>query len=77
MLFFKCNFLTFLFIINKIDINLSSLFFIIFIITLLYQLKIFKKNKPESCLSAFKFNNISGLVLFYQLILLAIWNLVN
>ena len=65
--FLSVTFLTFLFIINKIDINLSSLFFIIFIITLLYQLKIFKKNKPESCLSAFKFNNISGLILFLSI----------
>ena len=65
--FLTVIFLGFLFIVNKIQINLSTLFFIIFIISLLYQLKMFKKNEPESCLNAFKFNNISGLILFLSI----------
>ena len=34
---------------------------IFFILTLFYQLKVFKKNKPQSCLRAFKINNLTGL----------------
>ena len=64
--FLSIFFLGYLFI-DKFKINFSSLFFIIFIISLFYQLKIFKKNKPKSCLSAFKFNNISGLILFLSI----------
>jgi len=64
--FLSVFFLGYLFI-DKLKINFSTLFFIIFIISLFYQLKIFKKNKPKSCLSAFKFNNISGLILFLSI----------
>jgi len=64
--FLSIFFLGYLFI-DKLKINFSTLFFIIFIISLFYQLKIFKKNKPKSCLSAFKFNNISGLILFLSI----------
>ena len=64
--FLSIFFLGYLFI-DKFKINFSTLFFIIFIISLFYQLKIFKKNKPKSCLSAFKFNNISGLILFLSI----------
>ena len=64
--FLSVFFLGYLFI-DKFKINFSTLFFIIFIISLFYQLKIFKKNKPKSCLSAFKFNNISGLILFLSI----------
>ena len=64
--FLSVFFLGYLFI-DKFKINFSTLFFIIFIISLIYQLKIFKKNKPKSCLSAFKFNNISGLILFLSI----------
>ena len=35
-----------------------------FILTLFYQLKIFKKNKPHSCLQAFKINNLTGLFVY-------------
>ena len=35
-----------------------------FIISLIYQIKIFKINNAQSCLSAFKGNNLSGLLIF-------------
>ena len=44
--------------------NLISLFLIIFILTLIYQIKKFHKKKPKDCLTAFKLNNFSGLFLF-------------
>ena len=41
------------------------LFFLIpFIFSLIYQIKIFKTNKPKSCMKAFKSNNLSGAMLF-------------
>ena len=42
-------------------ISILSMFFIL---TLFYQLKIFKKNKPHSCLKAFKINNLTGLFVY-------------
>ena len=49
---------------QKFGINIFTLFFILFAISLIFQLIKFDKNNPESCLSAFKTNNISGLILF-------------
>ena len=37
---------------------------IFFILTLVYQVKIFKSNKPRSCLVAFKTNNLTGFLIF-------------
>tara|TARA_A100001015_G_C15035596_1_gene736042 strand:- start:3229 stop:4083 length:855 start_codon:yes stop_codon:yes gene_type:complete len=54
-------------LINNFGINLTTLFFIIFIMTLIYQLKIFKKDNPAKCLAAFKLNNFSGLVLLLSI----------
>ena len=64
--FLSVFFLGYLFI-DKFKINFCTLFFIIFIISLFYQLKIFKKNNLRKCLSAFKFNNFSGLILFLSI----------
>jgi len=47
----------------KIDkyILILSLFFIL---SLIYQIKNFKKNDPRSCLLSFKINNLTGLLIF-------------
>ena len=48
--------------------RMNSLYFLVpltaFVITLFYQLYIFNKQKPETCLQAFKINNFSGFYLF-------------
>ena len=48
--------------------NTSSLFFLIpfsaFLTSLFYQVTIFEKKIPKSCLRAFKINNFSGFYLF-------------
>ena len=49
---------------ETININLFSFLFLLFCLSLIYQVYIFNKNKPKDCLNAFKFNNISGLILF-------------
>ena len=48
----------------KMENNYTILFLILFILSLVYQIKIFHKKKPKSCLKAFKFNNFSGMILF-------------
>tara|TARA_Y100000590_G_scaffold245771_1_gene276139 strand:- start:178 stop:1041 length:864 start_codon:yes stop_codon:yes gene_type:complete len=40
------------------------IFSLLFISSLFYQMMIFKKNNPKSCLKAFKFNNITGFLIF-------------
>ena len=48
-----------------LEINKFYLLFSIpFIISFLYQMKIFKLNNPSSCLIAFKNNNLSGFLIF-------------
>ena len=46
--------------IDKYLLILSTLF----IASLIYQLKMFKVNKPQTCLTAFKMNNLTGLFIF-------------
>jgi len=47
-------------------------FFIPFITSLFYQIKIFDIKNPNSCLNAFKFNNFSGLLNFIFIFLINI-----
>ena len=48
--------------------NMKTLYFLIpftaFVTTLFYQIFIFDKRKPKTCLEAFKINNFSGFYLF-------------
>jgi 4-hydroxybenzoate polyprenyltransferase len=37
---------------------------IFFILSLIYQIKNFKRNNPKSCLASFKINNLTGLFIF-------------
>jgi len=37
---------------------------ILFILTLIYQIKIIKTNVPKTCLAAFKINNLTGVLIF-------------
>ena len=49
---------------HEFGINILTFLFLLFAISLLFQLLQFEKTKPEKCLMAFKMNNFSGLVLF-------------
>ncbi|RPH01439.1 MAG: 4-hydroxybenzoate polyprenyltransferase [Candidatus Pelagibacter sp. TMED153] len=49
---------------DMINLNLFTILLIFFILSLIYQVKKFNKHKAKDCLVAFKFNNISGLILF-------------
>ena len=56
--------------------NMNSIFFLFpllaFFITLFYQVYIFDKRKPETCLQAFKINNFSGFYLFLSFLTFSI-----
>ncbi len=51
-----------------IGLNISSIFLIIFLLSLIYQVIILKQNNEHSCLSMFKLNNFSGLFLFLSIL---------
>ncbi len=65
-------FLTFVILIylfkDFIGINFFTFLFVIFFLSLIFQLLKFDKNKPKTCLIAFKTNNFSGMLLFLALI---------
>ncbi len=68
-------------LIAYVFLNIEKSFFIIFLflfmLSLFYQIKIYSPKKPERCLGAFKFNNISGFLLFISFFLISIKNLWN
>ena len=49
---------------NELNFNFSTFCMIVFVLSLTYQIQLFNKNKPQTCLKAFKINNISGFALF-------------
>ena len=61
-----------IFVMINLKINYSFIFLIFFVLTLFYQIKIFNLNNSSSCLKAFKLNNLSGLMVFLSIFLLAI-----
>ena len=67
-----CYFITFILLIlffkGVIGLNLSTILIIMFLISLFYQLKIFDKDNPLSCLKAFKINNLSGFLVFSSIV---------
>ena len=67
-----CYFITFIFLIlffkGVVGLNLSTILIIMFLISLFYQLKIFDKDNPLSCLKAFKINNLSGFLVFLSIV---------
>ena len=63
-----CYSLSLLILLIYFYFNMSSLYFLIpmsaFSFTLIYQIFIFNKKKPKTCMQAFKINNFSGFYLF-------------
>ncbi len=57
---------------SSFNFNFSTYFIFLFIFSLVYQIVKFKRNKPTSCLNAFKFNNYSGFFLFLGIFLINI-----
>ena len=55
---------------ENLNLNIATILIMSFILSLFYQINMFKKNKPETCLNAFKLNNLSGLILFAGIILI-------
>ncbi len=58
-----------IYLLNKsLGLNLTTLFIIMFILTLIYQIKIFHKDNHLNCLKAFKCNNYSGFFMFLSIL---------
>ena len=53
---------------SLIGLNISSIFLLIFLLSLIYQVLMLKQNNEHSCLSMFKLNNFSGLFLFLSIL---------
>jgi len=53
---------------DLINTNISTILLFLFVLSLIYQIKKFNKRVPADCLSAFKFNNYSGLILFLSIL---------
>ena len=53
---------------NFIGLNLSTFLLSLFFLSLLYQILVFKINNSKSCLKAFKFNNVSGAIVFFSIL---------
>ena len=70
---FVCYLIAILLIIylfNKdIGLNLSTFFILMFILSLIYQIKIFSRDNHFNCLKAFKLNNYSGFFMFLSILL--------
>ena len=47
--------------------NIFTILLILFFLSLIFQIIKFNKHKSKDCLNAFKFNNISGLILFLSI----------
>ena len=59
------NFILLFYIFKSFEFNLFSInVILLYVFSLFYQIFLFKKNKPETCLKAFKANNFTGLFLF-------------
>ena len=52
---------------DMLSLNIFTILLICFILSLIYQIKKFKKNNAKDCLNAFRFNNVSGLILFLSI----------
>ena len=53
---------------KNIGVNLSSIFIIMFIAILIYQIKIFSVKNSTNCLKAFKSNNFAGIFIFLSIL---------
>jgi len=53
---------------SLIGLNISSIFLLIFLLSLIYQVIMLKQTNEHSCLSMFKLNNFSGLFLFLSIL---------
>ena len=65
---FLCYTASFFILLVFFYLNMNSVYFLFpllgFFVTLFYQIYIFDKRKPETCMHAFKVNNFSGFYLF-------------
>ena len=71
MMYFISTVLIFYLFREFLGLNYFTLFLILFVASLSFQIITFNKNKEESCLRMFKINNLSGLILFISILMLS------
>jgi len=54
---------------DEMGLNIFTIFITIFILSLMYQIRIFNINNAKKCLDAFKLNNFSGMILFFSILI--------
>ncbi len=68
--------LSILFLIGGYYMNFNYIYFLLSLIPIthlfFYQIKVFNLNNPNSCLKAFKSNNIFGLIIYFQILIVKI-----
>ena len=69
---YSISFVLICFVAMNLKINYFLIFLFLFMISLIYQLKILNIKKPDNCLKEFKVNNISGLFVFLTFYFLTI-----
>ena len=62
--YFSTSLILFYLFMDEIGLNIFTILLIFFILSLFFQVKKFNEKTPKDCLNAFKFNNISGVLLF-------------
>ena len=67
--YFISSLCLFYFFRNFIGFNILTIFLIFFYLTLIWQVLKFDKDDADKCLSIFKLNNLSGLILFLTIFL--------
>jgi 4-hydroxybenzoate polyprenyl transferase len=68
--YFFCSILIIALFYGQLGLNSFTFLVITFMLSLMYQIIKFKKNNPKECLMAFKFNNFTGLFLFFGIFLI-------
>ena len=53
---------------NFLGLNLFTFLIFLFFLSLFYQIQVFKIDNSKSCLKAFKFNNVSGAIVFFSIL---------
>ena len=73
---FLCYTASFFILLVFFYLNMNSVYFLFpllgFFVTLFYQIYIFDKRKPETCMQAFRINNFSGFYLFLTFLTLSL-----
>ena len=73
--YFLCVIVALIFLMFLEQNKYFLIFFTLFVITLIYQMRKFNPEKPKTCLEAFKLNNLSGMLMFLSIFTFTIYDI--